>query len=106
MTQTEQTPHAPHVPHVPRVHPTGPDDPNQPWYLRRSAHRWMTPAALVVLVVLVALDFAVGGYSYFGVDGTFGFYAWYGLLSGVGVVIVAKVLGIFLKRADGYYDVD
>ncbi len=42
--------------------------------------------------------------GYFGLDGWFGFSAAYGLLTCVAMIIVAKVLGIFLKRRDSYYE--
>ncbi len=40
----------------------------------------------------------------FALDAGLGFYAWYGFLSCAGMVALAKVLGIFLKRKDTYYD--
>ena len=42
--------------------------------------------------------------SGFTLDGSFGFYAWYGFLTCAGMVALAKILGIFLKRKDTYYD--
>lgn len=56
------------------------------------------------LVLLVLSDIAFHHHKYFGVDGTFGFYAWYGLFTSAGLVFLAKILGIFLKRPDDYYD--
>lgn len=66
--------------------------------------RWALLAGVVALVVLLALDPFVHGHPKFGIDGTFAFYAWFGLLSGLGLVVVAKVIGVFLKRTDTYYD--
>ena len=43
--------------------------------------------------------------GYFGVDGWFGFGAIYGLIACVLMVVVARLLGKFLKRRDDYYDV-
>lgn len=40
----------------------------------------------------------------FGLDTRIGFYAWYGFITCAGMVVAAKVLGIFLKRPDDYYD--
>jgi hypothetical protein len=42
--------------------------------------------------------------SDFTLDTGFGFFAWYGFLCCAGMVVLAKVLGIFLKRRDTYYD--
>lgn len=58
----------------------------------------------VILTALVLGDFLVHGHPGFGVDGTFGFYAWYGLGTCVAMVLVAKALGLVLKRSDTYYD--
>lgn len=55
-------------------------------------------------MALVVADFAVHGQPHFGVDGVFGFYAWYGLLTCVAMVLFAKALGVILKRDDTYYD--
>ncbi len=57
----------------------------------------------LVLVALILADFAVHGHPNFGVDGAFGFYAWYGLLTCVAMVLFAKAIGVILKRNDTYY---
>lgn len=62
----------------------------------------------VVFAVILALTFAAGALipikGYFEVDGYFGFFAVYGFGTCVIMVVVAKALGIFLKRPDSYYD--
>lgn len=67
--------------------------------------------AVQVLILLLALlpEFFLHHHPHFEsagftLDATFGFYAWYGFLACAGMVAVAKVLGIFLKRKDTYYD--
>ena len=45
-------------------------------------------------------------HGYFGLDGSFGFNGWYGFATCVGMILVARVLGYFLKRRDSYYDRD
>ena len=68
------------------------------------------PAVLIaILVFLLLAEFFVHHHGYFEkqgihVDSSFGFYLWFGLLSGGVLVVLAKVLGIFLKRKDVYYD--
>lgn len=65
----------------------------------------------IVLLILVLLDFA---YLLFdedskqaprgdGIDTTFGFHAWYGLVSCAVLVLLSKGLEVFLKRREGYY---
>jgi hypothetical protein len=66
---------------------------------------WLIGGALV-LAVLVGADALIDFTPHFGIDGIFGFHAVYGLLSGVLVVVVAKIASIFLKRTDTYYDAD
>ncbi len=58
----------------------------------------------VVLVVAVAFDLFVSHYRHFGVGGTFGFYVWFGFGATVALFVLAKVLGIFLRRRETYYD--
>jgi len=58
---------------------------------------------VLLLATLIAEAF-VTRHGAFGIDGTFGFYAWYGLLTCAAMVFGAKLLGIFLKRRDDYYD--
>ncbi|MDZ7669657.1 MAG: hypothetical protein U5Q16_09660 [Gammaproteobacteria bacterium] len=55
----------------------------------------------LALTVLAQLVFPVKGY--FGVDGWFGFGALFGFGSCVLMVFGAKLLGLVLKRPDGYY---
>jgi hypothetical protein len=58
------------------------------------------------LALAVAGDLAVHHHVAFGLEGTFGFNAWYGFLTCVGMVVAAKLLGAFLKRPDDYYDAE
>jgi hypothetical protein len=60
--------------------------------------------SLAVLAATVLADFFYEGHPHFGVDGWFGFYAWYGFLTCVVMVLAAKLLGFVLKRPDDYYD--
>jgi hypothetical protein len=81
---------------------TGPD--NDHWLTRPATIRGLWVVFILVLVVLVALDLVVAHHPYFGLDGTFGFGAWFGFLSCVALVAFAKALGTVLKRPDTYYD--
>ena len=61
--------------------------------------------SLVVLAALVAADAGVHHHAHFGIDGTFGFHAWYGFAVCAAMVLVSKfVIGLVLKRRDTYYD--
>ena len=74
------------------------------WLTRPRAIRslWITFAAILAATVLTELAGDIHGH--FGVDSTFGFNAWYGFLTCVAMIVVAKLLGTFLTRKDTYYD--
>lgn len=59
-----------------------------------------------ILGVTLILDFFTKPGAYFGIDGTPFFYAWYGFVSCLAIIVVSKTLGIFLKRPDDYYSGD
>ncbi|OFE13826.1 hypothetical protein PHACT_00640 [Pseudohongiella acticola] len=63
---------------------------------------WIGFIAILALTVVAQLFIEV--HDYFGVDGWFAFYAIFGFVSCLGMVIFAKLLGLFLKRPDTYYD--
>lgn len=61
--------------------------------------------SLIVLALLVIADAFVEHHPHFGVDGGFGFHAWYGFAVCTAMVVASKfVVGFFLKRRDTYYD--
>lgn len=74
------------------------------WLTRPRTIRRLWIGGSVMLAGLVLADFFVPGYPTFGVDGTFGFYAWYGLIGCMAMVLVAKGLGVLFKRRDDFYD--
>lgn len=81
-----------------------PDEKARHWLVRPRTIRRLRIGGGVMLAGLVLADFLVHGHPSFGVDGTFGFYAWYGLITCMAMVLVAKGLGVLLKRRDDYYD--
>ncbi|MCY4452637.1 MAG: hypothetical protein OXC01_11870 [Immundisolibacterales bacterium] len=76
------------------------------WLVRPRTVRGLWIGFGVVLAGLVLGDLLIHGHPGFGIDGTFGFYAWYGLGTCVAMVLFAKGLGVFLKRRDDYYEGD
>jgi uncharacterized membrane protein YhdT len=74
------------------------------WLVRPETVRLLWCGGIAILVLLVIADFFVHAHPSFQIDGTFGFYAWFGLVVCVGMVLFAKALGIFLKRKETYYD--
>lgn len=74
------------------------------WLVRKDTIRKLWWLFGAILAATVAADFMVHHHAYFGLDGTFGFGAWFGFVSCVLMVLFAKGLGVFLKRRDTYYD--
>ena len=74
------------------------------WLVRPATIRklWIAFIAVLALTVLAQLIISIKGY--FGVDGWLGFAAVFGFLSCVAMVLVAKGLGLLIKRPESYYD--
>lgn len=74
------------------------------WLVRDSTIRMLWRGSIAFLALLVLADFFIEHHARFGIDGTPGFGAWFGFLSCVVMVLVAKAIGMVLKRPDTYYD--
>ena len=79
------------------------------WLYRAENQRTLWIISAVILVLAVLPEFFIHHYAHFEqqgihVDTSFGFYAWYSFLACVAMIVGAKLLGIFLKRKDTYYD--
>jgi len=61
-------------------------------------------AFLAVLVLCVAAQFFVEAQPHFAIEGLIAFNALYGFLACAVLILVAKAIGVFLKRPDDYYD--
>ncbi len=61
---------------------------------------------LAVLAIMVLAELAVALHPHFEVEALFGFHAWYGFLACAAMILVAKGLGLLLKRSDTYYGAD
>lgn len=74
------------------------------WLVRPTTITWLWRGGIVLLILVTLADFFIHTHSYFDIDGSFGFYSWYGFVVCVAMVLFAKALGTFLKRKDSYYD--
>lgn len=74
------------------------------WLVRPGTIRLLWNVSAAVLAGLVLLDLVVPKHPHFGIDGTFGFGAWYGFGACVLMVLVSRGIGSILKRPDTYYD--
>ncbi len=80
------------------------DPTQQHWLVRPKTIRKLWIGGGIVLALLIVADFFIHGHPAFGIDGTFGFYGWYGLLACLAMVVIAKALGVLLKRRETYYE--
>ena len=76
------------------------------WLVRPETIRRLWLIFALILAATVVAGVFVHVHAYFVLDGTFGFNAWYGFITCVAMILVAKALGVFLKRPDTYYDHD
>lgn len=74
------------------------------WLVRPETIRKLWIGGIAILAVTALCDLVVAHHPHFGIDGTFGFAAWFGFVSCVLLVAFAKGLGVFLKRPDTYYE--
>jgi hypothetical protein len=58
----------------------------------------------IALVLCVLAAFLVEPHPHFPVEQLFASYAIYGFAACAALILVAKALGLLLKRADTYYD--
>lgn len=73
------------------------------WLVRPATIRRLWVIFGIVLALTVAAGLMLGPHGHFGIDGTFGFHAWYGFITCVAMVVVAKLLGFLVKRPENYY---
>ncbi|MCB1501959.1 MAG: hypothetical protein KDK07_19605 [Bauldia sp.] len=75
----------------------------------RNAARFAGARAVWIVFVVIAaatlaVDLLIDHHGKFGVDGSIGFYAWYGLLVAIALTILSRLLGALLARPEDYYD--
>lgn len=58
----------------------------------------------VVCAVLIVIDVFVPKHGPFAIEHIFGFYAWFGFVACIALVLIAKQLRRVLMRSEGYYD--
>jgi hypothetical protein len=63
----------------------------------------LTMLLYVVCGLLVVADAAYHKHAHFATDALFGFYAFYGLLASVALVVVARAVAALFSRPEDYY---
>ena len=74
------------------------------WFEQAGNVRRIVWALYAVCAALVVIDVAIHKHGPFAIEHTFAFYAWYGFVACVALVLVAKVMRIILMRPENYYD--
>ena len=74
------------------------------WLTRPATIRKLWVGFIAILVATVAVEPLVTHEAYFGIDGTFAFNAWYGFVTCIAFMVIAKLLGLVLRRPETYYD--
>ena len=69
---------------------------------RTVSRLWFLFAAILAITVLA--EFFIEPHPHFAVERIFAFNALYGFLACAALILVAKALGLLLKRRDTYYD--
>ncbi len=77
---------------------------NDHWLVRPATIRKLWVSFIVVLTLTVLAQLVIVIKGYFVVDGWLGFGAIFGFLCCVAMVLVAKGLGLLIKRPESYYD--
>ena len=81
-------------------------DPSKGWFDDKRNIRKIVWALVIVCAGLFAADGFYHKHPYFAAEEFFGFYALYGFVMCVGLVLGAKVIRLFLMRDEDYYDKD
>ena len=68
------------------------------WLVREKTIRLLWRGGIAMLFLLVMADFFIHAHPYFQIDGTFGFFSWFALVTCISMVLFAKALGLLLKR--------
>ena len=74
------------------------------WLARPETIRKVWVLFTAVLAATVLAELFVEHDAEFGIEGTFAFNAWYGLIACAALILAAKLLGFLLKRPDNYYE--
>jgi hypothetical protein len=74
------------------------------WLVRPETIRLLWRIFVVVLALSVLAELAVRHEAHFAVERLFGFSALFGFVACAALILIAKAIGMFLKRPDSYYD--
>lgn len=81
-------------------------DPKKYWLDEQKNVRKVVIAVFVICALLFVADAFYHKHSHFAVEDWFGFYAIYGFVMCVILVLAAKLMRVFLMRDEEYYEKD
>jgi hypothetical protein len=76
------------------------------WLTRPQTIRRLWWVFGAVLAATVAAQFFVAAEAHFALEALFGFNALYGFLACAAMIVLARLLGLALKRPDTYYEAE
>lgn len=79
------------------------DSTKHPWSVRPAIVNWIVYALYAACAVSVLLDLLIHRHEKIGFAGSFAFYAWYGFVACVGLVLAARGMRRILMRDENYY---
>ena len=74
------------------------------WLVRPKNIKLLWRGFLGILALTVLAELLAHMHPHFGIDGIFGFHAFFGFIACVVLILGSKAIGTFLKRPDSYYD--
>jgi hypothetical protein len=79
---------------------------NEHWLARKSTLRILWRAFFVALALTVLAELFVAHEPLFALEGVFGFGALYGFVACAALILLARAMGLALKRPETYYGED
>ena len=79
---------------------------NDHWLTRPGTIRRLWQVFVAILALTVLAELAIEAHPHFSVERLFGFNALYGFLACAALILLAKAIGLLIKRPDTYYDDD
>jgi len=76
------------------------------WLTRPRTVRRLWQAFIAILALTVLAELAIDAHPHFAVERLFGFNALYGFLACAVLILLAKGIGLVVKRPETYYDDD
>ncbi|MEM7686072.1 MAG: hypothetical protein ACFB03_23070 [Paracoccaceae bacterium] len=95
--QPDQTPDPAEIPRKAADEPPG-------WTDNKTTVKLLNYALFAFAILLLLIDPLVHKHGPFEIEHVWGFYGLYPLAACVAVLVVARVLGAVLRRAEDYYD--